>query len=42
MEDAHLAEPRLTEDISLFAVFDGHGGIFTLFSIYVKIIKISI
>lgn len=26
MEDAHISEPTLTPDISLFAVFDGHGG----------------
>lgn len=26
MEDAHLAVPALTEDISVFGVFDGHGG----------------
>ena len=28
MEDAHTTEPRFDEDarISLFAVFDGHGG----------------
>lgn len=26
MEDAHIAIPDLGEDISLFAVFDGHGG----------------
>lgn len=26
MEDAHIAIPNLTNDISLFAVFDGHGG----------------
>jgi serine/threonine protein phosphatase PrpC len=26
MEDAHIAETQLTDSISLFAVFDGHGG----------------
>jgi len=26
MEDAHVAEPNFTENTSLFAVFDGHGG----------------
>jgi serine/threonine protein phosphatase PrpC len=26
MEDAHIAEPNLTENTALFAVFDGHGG----------------
>lgn len=26
MEDAHISEPNLTQDTSLFAVFDGHGG----------------
>jgi len=26
MEDAHLAECKVTENISLFGVFDGHGG----------------
>ncbi len=26
MEDAHISIPELTEDSSLFAVFDGHGG----------------
>ena len=26
MEDAHIAEPNLTDKMSLFAVFDGHGG----------------
>lgn len=26
MEDSHISEPHFTEDASLFAVFDGHGG----------------
>lgn len=26
MEDAHIIEPLLTDSVSLFAVFDGHGG----------------
>lgn len=26
MEDAHLAVPTLTDDLSVFGVFDGHGG----------------
>jgi serine/threonine protein phosphatase PrpC len=26
MEDAHISQPNLTENIALFAVFDGHGG----------------
>lgn len=26
MEDAHIAKPELNETMSLFAVFDGHGG----------------
>ena len=26
MEDAHITQLNLTESISLFAVFDGHGG----------------
>ena len=26
MEDAHITQPKLTEDAGLFAVFDGHGG----------------
>lgn len=26
MEDAHIFEVELTEDISIFGVFDGHGG----------------
>lgn len=30
MEDAHLAIVNLEEDVSLFAVFDGHGGNITL------------
>ena len=27
MEDAHIADPCISEDVGLFAVFDGHGGI---------------
>ena len=27
MEDAHIVNPALTEDVGLFAVFDGHGGV---------------
>lgn len=26
MEDSHIVEPQFDEDISLFAIFDGHGG----------------
>lgn len=26
MEDAHIANEKIAEGISLFAVFDGHGG----------------
>eukprot|EP00826_Nyctotherus_ovalis_P060435 TRINITY_DN847_c0_g2_i1.p1 TRINITY_DN847_c0_g2~~TRINITY_DN847_c0_g2_i1.p1 ORF type:complete len:294 (+),score=106.80 TRINITY_DN847_c0_g2_i1:273-1154(+) len=26
MEDAHIAIPNLEDDVSLFAIFDGHGG----------------
>ena len=26
MEDAHISLPKLTENVGLFAVFDGHGG----------------
>ena len=26
MEDDHLLEPNFDEDVSLFAIFDGHGG----------------
>jgi protein phosphatase 1G len=26
MEDAHICRPDLAEDISVFGVFDGHGG----------------
>ena len=26
MEDAHIAKPGITGGISMFAVFDGHGG----------------
>lgn len=26
MEDAHLANLEIIENVSLFAVFDGHGG----------------
>jgi len=26
MEDAHITKAELTADISLFGVFDGHGG----------------
>ena len=26
MEDAHISAPNFTDTISLFAVFDGHGG----------------
>ena len=44
MEDAHLVEPNLTSDISLFAVFDGHGGklineILLIYDIYIKMMK---
>jgi len=28
MEDAHLAKFNIAPNVSLFAVFDGHGGIF--------------
>ena len=28
MEDAHIAEPKLTENVAVFGVFDGHGGTF--------------
>ena len=27
MEDAHICEKNLGDDIALFGVFDGHGGI---------------
>ena len=27
MEDAHITNPNLGNDIGLFAVFDGHGGL---------------
>lgn len=26
MEDSHIHEPDFDKDISLFAIFDGHGG----------------
>lgn len=26
MEDDHILEPNFDKDISLFAIFDGHGG----------------
>lgn len=26
MEDSHIILPRFTEELSLFAIFDGHGG----------------
>jgi serine/threonine protein phosphatase PrpC len=26
MEDAHIAKPTFVQNMSLFAVFDGHGG----------------
>lgn len=26
MEDAHITKPDLTNDVSVFGVFDGHGG----------------
>lgn len=26
MEDSHIANLKLTDDVSLFGVFDGHGG----------------
>ena len=26
MEDAHINEPNFDHNISLFAIFDGHGG----------------
>ncbi len=28
MEDAHILEPHFQENISVFGVFDGHGGIY--------------
>ncbi len=34
MEDAHISKPNLTNDSSIFGVFDGHGGIY----IYIIII----
>ena len=27
MEDAHISNPKFDNDMALFAVFDGHGGI---------------
>jgi len=35
MEDAHIAEVNLTDDTSLFGVFDGHGGL-GLFIVYIS------
>lgn len=26
MEDSHIAKPDIVEDVSIFGVFDGHGG----------------
>ena len=26
MEDSHIAETKLPNDVSIFGVFDGHGG----------------
>ncbi len=28
MEDSHISSAKLTDDISVFGVFDGHGGNF--------------
>lgn len=42
MEDTHIAEPNLTSDISLFAVFDGHGGSLLLYNTFFIIQKKSI
>ena len=28
MEDSHICDARLTDDVSLFGVFDGHGGFY--------------
>ena len=28
MEDSHICEPNLTEDVAVFGVFDGHCGTF--------------
>ena len=30
MEDAHITALEIVPDVSLFAVFDGHGGIFEM------------
>ena len=26
MEDSHIAETNISKDVSIFGVFDGHGG----------------
>ena len=31
MEDAHITKFNIAPEVSLFAVFDGHGGINTIF-----------
>ena len=34
MEDSHIAETKLPNDVSIFGVFDGHGG--SEVALYVK------
>lgn len=29
MEDAHITKADLTDEVSVFGVFDGHGGLFS-------------
>ena len=33
MEDSHIVDPKVTDNIAVFGVFDGHGGNFNSFFI---------
>jgi serine/threonine protein phosphatase PrpC len=33
MEDSHICNAKLTDDVAVFGVFDGHGGYYLLFFI---------
>ena len=40
MEDTHICHPKLATDVSLFGVFDGHGGkliLIKMFNTYITI-----
>lgn len=36
MEDAHISEVKVTENVQVFGVFDGHGGKIQLLNLQVR------